>query len=524
MYLFISTSCSKCALLPFIMAHQLQITQSTLLNVPCYKLAGQDRYLAIDSFLHVLGRQRNGRFALPGPLPVSLDNRALGTLCQGDYYVCEKNDGERLCILFTQLWGIRICIGFSRNGDAFLINIKQADQSLHQGTILDCEIARDKAGNVQLIIFDCLCLEGTDLQQRSFSERLDAATVAVGRVLYSPSDTARMSVKPAYKFSEFDKFVAYYHDALDHQHMDGFIFIPNAMPVVYGRHATMYKWKSPDDHTIDFELGYGNNLLIFDRAIRKSVPVGKLLPGPASQGIPFAGSIVECKLVSGNQWQLVRVRADKNKGNDMITYRSTLDTIAEHITQRRIFDEFTKCKKTMTAVNSTNTKQNVTINKTASKANKQNDRQNNKQTNEQINKQNDRQNNKKNDKQINKQNDKQTNDHAAKCQAYKTIKSCNDAPERCAWVPRKKCLPLSQDGKPIMGDSPVKVNSQETKLETKKPQKPKKPSTKVEDHSNNAQNHTTKCKRHKTIKECNESKDDCHWVPRLKCLAGKAAK
>lgn len=82
-----------------------------------------------------------------------------------------------------------------------------------------------------------------------------------------------------------------------------------------------------------------------------------------------------------------------------------------------------------------------------------------------------------------------------KCKKYRTIKECNNAPERCGWVPHKKCLPLPET---------TGINAQNNA----------KP---------NMQNqHVQKCKTHKTIKACNDSIDDCHWVPRLKCLPGKS--
>ena len=88
-----------------------------------------------------------------------------------------------------------------------------------------------------------------------------------------------------------------------------------------------------------------------------------------------------------------------------------------------------------------------------------------------------------------------TNDHAAKCKQYRAIKTCNSAPERCGWVPHKKCLPL-----------PASEENQ-------------KPPVAMENEQPSARK--SLCKKHKTIKACNDSSDDCHWVPRLKCQPGK---
>ncbi len=82
-----------------------------------------------------------------------------------------------------------------------------------------------------------------------------------------------------------------------------------------------------------------------------------------------------------------------------------------------------------------------------------------------------------------------------KCKKYRSIKACNSAPEGCGWIPHKKCLPL------------------ESNVDTS--------TTKVNIVTNNTNAHINKCKSYKTIKACNETRDDCHWVPRLKCLPGK---
>ena len=104
-----------------------------------------------------------------------------------------------------------------------------------------------------------------------------------------------------------------------------------------------------------------------------------------------------------------------------------------------------------------------------------------------------------------------SNDHAALCKKHRAVNTCNSAPERCAWVKYKKCLPLSEDGKPIIPVSPAKaVASPKT---TRSP--PKTPVV-------SSAQHTAKCKKYRVIKACNESKDGCHWVPRLKCLPGRA--
>lgn len=305
-----------------------------------YRLVSDDKTLAIKT-LNDLLTDRKGRtdFVLPGPFPVSLNPKALETLYKKDYFVCEKNDGERVCLMFTRLKGIKICIGFNRNEDVFIMTCSDADRELYDGTLLDAEVVRDaNKKSLRMVVFDCMAYCGRNTEKEKFADRIQCAIDTVKRIRYVPNkDTAQVSVKPVFKFTEFDRFLEYFHEASDAQKLDGIIFIPNHHGVVYARHRTMYKWKSAEDHTVDFQMGPDRELLVYNHEIGKPVQVGMLTLRRGQQQ-PLADSIVECKLVDrkADAWEMVKVRTDKFRSNDYRTYASTLETIDSNISQSKL--------------------------------------------------------------------------------------------------------------------------------------------------------------------------------------------
>lgn len=305
-----------------------------------YRLVSDDKTLAIRS-LNDLLLDRKGRadFVLPGPFPVSLNPKALENMYKKDYFVCEKNDGERICLMFTRLKGIKICIGFNRNEDVFIMTCSDADRELYDGTLLDAEVVKDAhQKSLRMIAFDCMAYCGRNVEKDNFADRIQCASNAVGRIRYNPKkDTARISVKPVYKFTEFDTFLEYFHEVSDAQKLDGIIFIPNRHGVVYARHRTMYKWKSAEDHTVDFQVGRDGALLVYNHEAGQAVQVGILVLRREQQPPPV-DSIVECKLIDRNvsSWEMVKVRTDKFRSNDYRTFASTLETIDSNISQGKL--------------------------------------------------------------------------------------------------------------------------------------------------------------------------------------------
>lgn len=275
----------------------------------------------------------------PGPNPVSLDSTYFSKLAGEPYYVCEKTDGVRYLLVCCTMPAppdlrshrplVNVCALLDRALNAYLFPLQQLPRAAYQGTLLDGEIAYNRAERRwEFLIFDAICVSGVPVLNGSLPDRL-AAVHAVLRV-YSPSeaDPAVLRAKdfvPLSRLADFERAMdGGLRDAYD---IDGVILTPAARPVVYGRHFGMFKLKFGAHHTVDFLVGQdGRSLSVFDSGTHVQVATLR----PDAPPVP-PGAIAECGLQQGT-WVVVLLRTDKKTANDMYTYQKTLLNIREALT------------------------------------------------------------------------------------------------------------------------------------------------------------------------------------------------
>ncbi len=203
-----------------------------------------------------------------GPMPVTLEREAL-PLAASQYCVTEKADGERY-LAFAD-----------GEGRAYLLNnrldVRGTDCELPAGTLLDGELVEAAPGRHRFMAFDVYLDAGKDVRSLPFlAERgRDARLARLRAVCGKPSDdhddggvTFRCK-----EFSEHgeDPAAAARRILLKSQagqypyRIDGLIFTPTALAVGAskpgdpasaawgaGRWKAAFKWKPPQDNSIDF--------------------------------------------------------------------------------------------------------------------------------------------------------------------------------------------------------------------------------------------------------------------------------
>ena len=305
-----------------------------------HRVVGADAE-ALVGVLHDLVGNKGGKPRYPGPNPVSLERSMLPSIAPDRYWLCEKTDGVRYLLMATTFIGHRVVVLFDRKLAAYLAPLRNVPRALYQGTVVDGEVAFDKrAARHTFLMFDALMLSGVPTFHKNFSYRLADAAYAWGAYSAADTDPLAVKIKSFCLLSQLRAFCGRLDAVRAHFDIDGLVLTPEDGDVVYGRHTGMFKFKpfgGRDAHTVDFVLntasGGGRQLLIFDNG--RHVPVGRLagsLAGASAlpDGLPD-GTVVECRLVQDDVWDIVGVRTDKTTANDAFTFNKTLLNIRENL-------------------------------------------------------------------------------------------------------------------------------------------------------------------------------------------------
>jgi len=235
---------------------------------------------------HLLNRGRN--LVFPGAQPVSFTRQHLAELKRRDYYVCEKSDGIRCLLYFTEAldreWdgpGQRMKEAhylIDRKNNCYYVEslhfplaaeppAKQIDfASYHARTLLDGELLIDTYPDgrevLKYLVFDCLVMDGQDLLSRTLDKRLAYFNEKV-YVPYTalcqkfPEDSSgfrfkmeKKSFQLAYGTEMMFKDIL---PKLKHG-SDGLIFTCRETPYKFGTDEHILKWKPAWENTIDFKL------------------------------------------------------------------------------------------------------------------------------------------------------------------------------------------------------------------------------------------------------------------------------
>ena len=273
---------------------------------------------------------RQARF--PGPNPVSLDTSHYPMLRREPYVVCEKTDGVRFALLCCCVPGahpldepLRVAALVDRKGSSFLLPLRHVPTALFQGTLMDGELAWNKAdASWDFLVFDAVVVSGVPVLNAPLKDRMEAAHRGLRAYSVDRSDPVRLELKSFVACSRFDDVDAHLVAASAKYDIDGVILTPQGRGVVYGRHGGMFKLKFGARHTVDFLVHHdGRGLTVFDNGTH--VVVGAL------RAPSRAGTVVECVLATDGVWDLVTVRTDKKTANDAFTYNKTLLNMRENL-------------------------------------------------------------------------------------------------------------------------------------------------------------------------------------------------
>lgn len=293
-------------------------------KVSLHRLVGSSATEIVKQMME-LGMDDHKFPRLPGPNPVSIERKDFEKLKTKKYVIAEKTDGVRFIMMFTRLFGFKVCTIIDRSMAAYLVPLKSIPRVLFQGTIFDGELTIDKHGRKCFILFDAVVVSGVTVSQLDLSSRLIAMRRSLKDFKMSPTDPVELRLKAWTELSDIVAAKTKIEEAGKIYHTDGVVLAPKDDPVVYGRNFDFFKMKPQGTHTVDFILMDNNGTIgIYDPRSKRDVAIGKVACNYQ------AGIVVECEIVN-NVWRVVGVRTDKKQSNDMLTYEKTMLNIRENI-------------------------------------------------------------------------------------------------------------------------------------------------------------------------------------------------
>ncbi|KAF8423668.1 mRNA capping enzyme, catalytic domain-containing protein [Tirmania nivea] len=335
----------------------------------------------------LIGRGDNASF--PGAQPVSFVRRHLEELKKEDYYVCEKSDGIRCLMYFTEGdHGREIHYLIDRLNDYYYVPQLHFPapndptfQKFHINTLIDGELVLEHGNVLRYLVFDCLVLDGKPLMHRTLDKRLAYFMEYVynpyvklceafpQEVPYFPF---LIQLKPMEFSYAIDMMFNEVLPKLKHG-SDGLIFTCRNSAYKFGTDEKILKWKPANENSIDFRLN-----LIFPIYEPDSSDEGPdddddeprydwdAMPEfalSAFEGgrkytrfatmymtetewedmkalqIPLEDKIVECAMDEEKRWRFKRFRDDKKDGNHISVVNSVLESIKDGVGKEDLLRE-----------------------------------------------------------------------------------------------------------------------------------------------------------------------------------------
>ena len=287
----------------------------------------------------------------PGPQPVAIEKKDISHI--RDYVICEKTDGERGILILINIDNKPMCFIINRNNDFLFLNLS-FKREVYEGSIFDGEIIKTKKGEWNYLIHDCMIYNGRSFMKINHELRYSAIIdFIVKRYTNKSTDIFNIKTKLFYRYIPNGGVLKTWEhiNKTTENKIDGLILTPIFEEIKLGRQLNLFKWKEPDNNTIDFLVKKvqkkfylyhdkkGANELF--RTILPDTENSKVLSTFIVDNeieIKKEGLIIEFKY-SPKPVELFtpyKIRSDKDRPNGEITVKNTLRNIEEAISIKEL--------------------------------------------------------------------------------------------------------------------------------------------------------------------------------------------
>jgi len=275
----------------------------------------------------------------PGSQPVTIEKKDLPVIKKKDYVLCEKTDGERGILLIINIDNKPMCFTMNRKNELLFLTFS-FKKEVFEGSIFDGEIIKNKNGEWNYIIHDCMCYNGRNYVNINHKLRYAAIIDFITkRYVNKETDCVNIKTKLFYPCCTIKKTWEHVRNTTENE-IDGLIFTPIYEPIIFGRQNSLLKWKNV--HTIDLLVKFYKDKVVLyyyknGNKLFKSFSLDSenyiLIKNYFTENkITKKDSIIEFKYSLKNEiFTPYRIRDDKDKPNGELTVLNTLKNIKEDI-------------------------------------------------------------------------------------------------------------------------------------------------------------------------------------------------
>lgn len=333
------------------------------------------------SILNIFGIVK-GNDSFPGAQPVSLELKDLsiikgdnksdnkdGNNCdsnncdnKGEYLAGAKLDGERFFMYACQIPKDLNCKNINDvHNVTLLVDRTFSFYVIRQGWIhingykknilLDGELVRIN-NKTNYFVHDVMIVEGNNVMDKDFKSRIGLFERFMKGGRWKSTEkinTFPISLKKFYDISELQQLI---DSNLFKSYSDGIVFYPINEPIQKRTQFTLFKWKPPGHHTIDFKIHFSVDeqyhlvncveLITWDPKLQKEFVYTKIYN--TCEEFPD-NSIIEFDVQLNELDEIVfyplKQRIDKSQGNSKFTIERTIHNVRENITLETLIEQLT---------------------------------------------------------------------------------------------------------------------------------------------------------------------------------------
>ena len=223
-------------------------------DTPGFRVTSETAAIVNNVLDHWKGDMHDKKPRFPGAQPASIRLRDFKTVKSKPYIVCAKMDGTRYLLNCTKhaipgTGEVNISFMIDRNLAVFVVENTWAEHVYSNGgSIFDGELVGST-----FYIHDAVIVAGDNMKNKcSYSYRMNAVSKCVEEAHFPDkgANTYKIKVKKWFPREKINDLFQYIH--YNNIKSDGIVFYPELEPVKYRTQLSLFKWKPPGNHTVDF--------------------------------------------------------------------------------------------------------------------------------------------------------------------------------------------------------------------------------------------------------------------------------